>query len=388
MKKLLLIAIALATSLAASPAWAQSLAKTFTLNAANQCARIGVTNLPTVGISVSGTFSMTLQPEVAIAGQTTPQDSQVTPSTSQTAQSTITSAGNYAAPVAGYDNFYLCVSSYSSGTATVLLNPSAAVNTSTLAGGGGIPGYPSALTQLATANNGTGNMDIGATSTGYVALETAAGGNADMSDDAGGGDTVTVGPYTSDSASNGYFMQTANGLEILAGCTNVGCPSLSAGIFLGLANDTSGIYVDTGGNTNISNLAKPTDIAAQATAGTFGVPVVVASSLLTGRTTALGTTTLFTVGAATGTFRVTALVNCDTSVSTATATLTVVYTDSSDTAITTTGSGALCTTLGAAAQQVISLPLIRAYHGTTITWAIAIANSPNFDASALVERIQ
>ena len=140
----------------APPGFAQSLAKNFTLNGANQCATIGVSDLATVGITVTGTFSATLQPEVSIAGQS-PGNTQVTPTTSNTAQATITTTGNYVAAVAGFDTFLLCVSSYASGTANVYLNPSGAVNASVIGGGGG--GLAWNLNQNATGNlllqNGT-----------------------------------------------------------------------------------------------------------------------------------------------------------------------------------------------------------------------------------------
>ena len=136
----------------APPGFAQSLAKNFTLNGANQCATIGVSDLATVGITVTGTFSATLQPEVSIAGQS-PGNTQVTPTTSNTAQATITTTGNYVAAVAGFDTFLLCVSSYASGTANVYLNPSGAVNASVIGGGGGGLAW-----NLLT--NATGNMSI------------------------------------------------------------------------------------------------------------------------------------------------------------------------------------------------------------------------------------
>ena len=115
------------------PGFAQQAAPPQTLKAANQCARITVTGQATVGIQVTGTFSMTLQPEVAVQGQA-PQDTQVTPSTSTTPQSTITTAGVYAASAAGYDTFLVCVSSYVSGSAVVYLNSTAAVNAGLLGG--------------------------------------------------------------------------------------------------------------------------------------------------------------------------------------------------------------------------------------------------------------
>ena len=115
------------------PGWSQSLAKTFTFTANGQTKCIGTNNLPTVGITITGTSTLTFQPEVSINGGT-PQDSQVTPTTCATApcspQNTISTSGStnaaYIAPVGGFDSFCLNVSSYSSGTATVTLNPSSA----------------------------------------------------------------------------------------------------------------------------------------------------------------------------------------------------------------------------------------------------------------------
>ena len=145
----------------APPLLGQSVARSFTLNAANQCAVIGVTDLPTVGITVTGTFSATLQPEVSIAGQT-PGNTQVTPTTSNTAQATITTTGTYGASVAGMDQFLLCVSSYASGTANVYLNASAAVSASLIGSGAA-----SAAT-FATLHGGTNNsaqaMQVGTSS--------------------------------------------------------------------------------------------------------------------------------------------------------------------------------------------------------------------------------
>ena len=130
---LLFTLVALAFS---PPIFSQSLAKTFTLTAANQCAPIGTSGLPTIGIDVSGTFSLTLTPKVAINGAAQ-RASQVVPSNSNTPQATITAAGGYADPyVGGYDSFFLCVTSYSSGSVTILLNPSPALNASLFGGGG------------------------------------------------------------------------------------------------------------------------------------------------------------------------------------------------------------------------------------------------------------
>jgi hypothetical protein len=121
-------------------------AKTFTLNAANQNACIGTASLPTVAIIVTGTFSATLQPQTSINGST-PQNAQVTPTTSNASQSTITTAGNYVAAVGGFDTFCLNVSAYTSGSATVVLNPSPALNAGLIgsAAGGATPGVQAGI---------------------------------------------------------------------------------------------------------------------------------------------------------------------------------------------------------------------------------------------------
>lgn len=200
-------------------------------------------------------------------------------------------------------------------------------------------------------------------------------------------DAINIGPFTSGTDTLGINIVGAAGSDIFVDCTDAACTTPLSGIRMLSPNASFVTQLD---NTGFfaTNILKPTQIAGQATAGTFGTPVVVGSSTLTGRTTALGTTTVYTVGAAVQTLAIHAIVNCDTSVATATATLTVVYTDSSNTAISTTGTGAVCTTLGLAAQQSINLPLIRARNATVVSWAIAIANSPNFDASIQVERYQ
>lgn len=118
------------------------------------------------------------------------------------------------------------------------------------------------------------------------------------------------------------------------------------------------------------------------TAG-LSFPVQVGSSTLSGQTTSLGPTTLFTVGGATTSYLVSARVYCDTAVATATVTLSIGYTDSSNTAQTVTPSAAACTTLGAASFALIQTP-IRAKNATTITYTTTAANSPNYDVSVQV----
>lgn len=121
----------------APPLFGQAKSGPFTINASTSpCATIGVTGMSTVSIDVSGTFSATLQPEVALSGGTA-GNTQVTPSTSTTKQSTITAVGKYTAAVGSWDTFLVCVTSYSSGTATIRLTASQALNASQFNSGGG-----------------------------------------------------------------------------------------------------------------------------------------------------------------------------------------------------------------------------------------------------------
>lgn len=121
MRRFLFLFFAVLVSL---PAFAQSKSGPFTITSASSaCATISVTGQATVGIEVTGTFSLTLTPEVSVQGQAA-QSSQVTPANSSTAQATITATGAYTASGSGFDTFFLCPTGYSSGTATIYLNAS------------------------------------------------------------------------------------------------------------------------------------------------------------------------------------------------------------------------------------------------------------------------
>jgi hypothetical protein len=119
----------------------QSLARTYTLNAANQNACIGTSGLPTIGVDLMGTASLTLQPQVSVNGST-PKPSSLTSTVAGSApQATIVTSGStsasYVAPAGGFDTFCLNVSAYSSGSLTVKLNPSPSMNAALLGSGGG-----------------------------------------------------------------------------------------------------------------------------------------------------------------------------------------------------------------------------------------------------------
>lgn len=102
----------------------------------SQCAQISTASQATVAMSVSGTWTGTLQPEGSIQGQT-PFNIQIAPSTATTLQNTIVANGAYVGAVAGYSTFLLCGNTVASGTATVYLQVSTSQLGSTIGGGGG-----------------------------------------------------------------------------------------------------------------------------------------------------------------------------------------------------------------------------------------------------------
>ncbi|HTU32375.1 MAG TPA: glycosyl hydrolase family 28-related protein [Candidatus Acidoferrum sp.] len=95
----------------------------------------------------------------------------------------------------------------------------------------------------------------------------------------------------------------------------------------------------------------------------------------TGRTTAIGTTTLLTPASAGG-YDFTASLSCDSS-STGTVSVTVGWTDPSNTAQTATSSTATCTTLGSS-SYVQFRQAMNVKSGTAITFSTTISNSPTY----------
>lgn len=117
-----------------------------------------------------------------------------------------------------------------------------------------------------------------------------------------------------------------------------------------------------------------------------GIPVTVANPVaINNSTSALGTTTVFTT-TVTAQYRISINADCHTAVATATVTLTVAYTDSSGTVISTTPTNALCTVLGTSSHTGALITDI-VQTGTNITWAIAVANGAHYDARATVEQL-
>jgi hypothetical protein len=139
-------------------------------------------------------------------------------------------------------------------------------------------------------------------------------------------------------------------------------------------------------NTTVTNPANAVEpilglMGAEVRGGAYGLY----SNDQLAQVAAVTDTTMFTVGAATSTFRFSGLVACTTSSATATATLNLKYTDTSNTAQTVSVT-ATCTTLGSASVADIT-KTIRAKNATNITYGVTIANTPTFDVSARLEQM-
>jgi hypothetical protein len=139
--------------------------------------------------------------------------------------------------------------------------------------------------------------------------------------------------------------------------------------------------LDTG-ITNYSGL-----ITAVGVHGMLGVPVQVGGDNKAAQVTALGPTSLFTVGSSNAAFSITASVNCTTTSAAATVTLAVGWTDTSNTAQTATLSPAInCTTLGTSSIGLLSTTF-RAKSGTNITYQTTISNTPTYDLSVALDQL-
>jgi hypothetical protein len=237
MRKLLLAVLAIAFS---PPLFAQNSGNI----TSNQSVCIGVSaEHSTVAVQVTGTWTGTLQPQVAVQGQAA-TNSQVVPSTSTTPAATITGNGVYYANVGGLSQFCILGNTVASGTAVIYLNVSKGVNASTLGGGGAgsgtvtntggnltlnsvVLGAGTNDTKVSTGitTNGASELDLGVAGTnGVLGLKGLTSGTA----------TITA-PAVAGTSTNPFVL--SNVLQIPAGAQN------TPGIWF--TGGTSGIYASS-----------------------------------------------------------------------------------------------------------------------------------------------
>jgi hypothetical protein len=136
--------------------------------------------------------------------------------------------------------------------------------------------------------------------------------------------------------------------------------------------------------------------ASKISAGTVGIasstvvlnvnPQTVGSDRQVAKAAAQTAKTVFTVGAQTTLFRVHLSVECTTTSAAATVTPAVLYTDTSGTVQTVTGTAATCTALGASSNTSQDVTF-RAQNATAIQYQTTIANTPTYDVSVTVEQL-
>jgi hypothetical protein len=180
------------------PGFAQSAAGPYTLSANNQCTKpIDATGLSSVGMQITGTSVLTLTPEVSIGGQA-PTPTLFTQSTSTTGPvATFTTAGAtnavFSASVAGAKSFLLCVTAYTSGSATIYFQGSN-LSAKGIGGGGGGGSYSffgNTANPLTALNNGTTIVDAAGDS---LAFEPSAGVGFTFADQYGNQILTEAGP--------------------------------------------------------------------------------------------------------------------------------------------------------------------------------------------------
>jgi len=115
-------------------------------------------------------------------------------------------------------------------------------------------------------------------------------------------------------------------------------------------------------------------------------PQTVGSDRQVAKAAAQTAKTVFTVGGQTTLFRVHLSVECTTTSAAATVTPAVLYTDTSGTVQTVTGTAATCTALGASSNTSQDVTF-RAQNATAIQYQTTIVNTPTYDVSVTVEQL-
>ena len=171
---------------------------------------------------------------------------------------------------------------------------------------------------------------------------------------------------------------TSNGINFQGGkvfASGSTITSAAAALGVGAANS---IFTDGCGNTLTGSIAT-TNIQTITNCST-------GSDTQLAKATAQTAKTVFTVGVNTALFRAHISVECTTTSASATVTPAILYTDTSNTAQTVTGTAATCTTLNA--NSVTSQDVtFRAKNATAIQYQTTIANTPTYDVSVVVEQL-
>ena len=232
----------------AALARAQTSTGPFSVNstATANCPAISVGDNATVGIHVEGTFSMTLQPQIAIGGRA-PSNTTVYPYGSTTSQGTITAAGDYNTSVAAASTFVMCASAYVSGSATIILTVSPAQSKSGGGGGGG-------------TNNPGGSAGQIQTNGGSVFGAFTASGDCTIN--------TTTGAVTCTKTNGTAFGTLATAttatpvVSLFSGCSGTqylgadgACHTGSAGTVTTTGSPTSGVITKFSGSTSVTNAA-------------------------------------------------------------------------------------------------------------------------------------
>lgn len=118
----------------------------------------------------------------------------------------------------------------------------------------------------------------------------------------------------------------------------------------------------------------------------LGLAPIMGKVASTSQTAAISTTTLLTSVANDALYRVSGDVDCHSSSAAATVSVTIGWTDTSNTAQTQTTSTAVCTTLGSSSFQSFTFN-IQSKASTTITYATTIVNTPTYDLRVTGEQL-
>lgn len=208
-----------------------------------------------------------------------------------------------------------------------------------------------------TSDNTIGDCSTAAANVKFVGVHSTTTGGSSLVQSAG---TQTLNLAASSTWAAGDFVcSSATSAAQMYMNGTLACPAYSRRVGFAIAGGTA--------STTVKTLLQ------------FGQLSRTIAAVATGQTAAITTTTLVTAPSANSLFEIGGALTCDTSVATATATLTISWTDTSNTAQSVVTSAAVCTTLGVSSFQSVDGKRINVKGGTNISYAVAIANAPNYD---------